>query len=238
MEAEQRLIAGSARLLAGPSEIDLSDGARPPDARAAQIAALGRRIQARRVQRGITLDALATRTGFSKGYLSRIENGKKTPPLDTLARIAQALGTELNLLLAGDGEASADAGPFFSVVRSHGRQPVQRADSAPAYAFEQLAAAAQPLQMQPYLVRLPREFDALPRSQHEGQEFMYVLRGRVQWELGSELLELEPGDALYLDSRMPHRVRAVDGEAEALLVVTPRRAAPRAAGETANRADG
>ncbi|MFN7555891.1 helix-turn-helix domain-containing protein, partial [Microcystis sp.] len=54
----------------------------------AEIAQLGWRIQERRLQRGMTLDVISQRTGFSKGYLSRIENGRKTPPLPTLGRIA------------------------------------------------------------------------------------------------------------------------------------------------------
>ena len=70
-------------------------GAAAPSA----IEELGARLLRLRTERAVTLDQLAERTGFSKGYLSRIENGKKTPPLGTLARVAKALGTQLNALL-------------------------------------------------------------------------------------------------------------------------------------------
>jgi transcriptional regulator with XRE-family HTH domain len=193
-----------------------------PRLRPAEIEALGRRIQARRVERRITLDALAQRTGFSKGYLSRIENGKKTPPLDTLARIARALGTDLNLLLTQASEPAAARSPFFSVVRAGGRERVERPESAHGYAYESLVSGDAPRYMQPYLIRLPREFTAPGLSEHDGQEFMHVLRGRIEWQIGGELLVLEPGDSVYLDSRIPHRARALDGEAEALVVITPR----------------
>jgi len=200
--------------------------------RSAEIEVLGRRIQALRVQRRVTLDVLAHRTGFSKGYLSRIENGKKAPPLDTLGRIAHALGTDINLLLTGDPGGS-DRQPFFSVVRAGSRVRVDRRESARGYAYERLAEGDAPLRMQPYLIRLPPEFTAASGSQHDSQEFMHVLRGRVEWEIGGELLVLEPGDSVYLDSRIPHRARALDGEAEALVVITPRNGT-RAASDAAH----
>jgi transcriptional regulator with XRE-family HTH domain len=211
-------------------------GSSPAAGRAAEIEALGRRIRARRGERRVTLDVLAARTGFSKGYLSRIENGRKTPPLETLSRIARALGTDINQLLAGEHGGAADARPFFSVVRAGSRQRVDRPDASCGYAYERLTTGDAPLQMQPYLIRLPREFDSLARSEHRGQEFMHVLRGRVEWEIGGELLVLDPGDSVYLDSRIPHRARALDGEAEALVVVTPRQAQAATLADDASRA--
>src|SRR5262245_15341254 len=53
---------------------------------------LGQRLKQRRVDAGLTLAGLAERAGFGKAYLSRIENGKKVPPIGTLARIADVLG--------------------------------------------------------------------------------------------------------------------------------------------------
>jgi transcriptional regulator with XRE-family HTH domain len=191
--------------------------------RPAEIEALGRRIQSRRNQRGVTLDVMAVRTGFSKGYLSRIENGKKTPPLDTLARIARALGTDVNTLLSDERGGGADEAPFVNVVRAGSRQRAMRPESTYGYVYERLADSDRPLAMQPFLIHLPPDFDKHVFFEHEGQEFMHVLQGRVEWQIGHERVVLEPGDSLYLDSRIPHRARALEGEAAALIVVTPRR---------------
>jgi transcriptional regulator with XRE-family HTH domain len=216
---------GGEERLAAPA--DESRGRRDGSGvRSMEIEALGRRIQARRLQRRVTLDVLANHTGFSKGYLSRIENGKKTPPLDTLSRIARALGTDIKLLLAGE-TTGAEARPFFSVIRAGARERVERPESAHGYAYERLTSLEAGLRMQPYVISLPREFTAPGRSEHDGQEFMYVLGGRIEWEIGGETLQLEAGDAVYLDSRIPHRARALDGEAVALVVVTPRPASGR-----------
>jgi transcriptional regulator with XRE-family HTH domain len=194
------------------------DGARP-----AEIEALGRRIQSRRSQRGVTLDVMAVRTGFSKGYLSRIENGKKTPPLDTLARIARALGTDVNTLLSEERVTGGEAAPFFSVVRGGSRQRVTRPESAFGYEYYRLAEGDGAMLMQPFLMQLPAEFDKHVFFEHDGQEFMHVVSGRVEWQIGHERLVLETGDSLYLDSRIPHRARALDGPASALIVLTPQR---------------
>lgn len=191
--------------------------------RSAEIEALGRRIQSRRSQRGVTLDVMAVRTGFSKGYLSRIENGKKTPPLDTLARIARALGTDVNTLLSDERSASAQSEPFFSVVRNTGRQRVVRPESAFGYEYQRLAEGDGPMLMQPFLMTVPPEIDKHVFFEHEGQEFMHVLQGRIEWQVGHERIVLEAGDSLYLDSRIPHRVRSLDGTALTLIVFTAQR---------------
>jgi transcriptional regulator with XRE-family HTH domain len=182
----------------------------------AGIQALGRRIQARRNQRGITLDAMATRTGFSKGYLSRIENGKKTPPLGTLDRIARALGTDINLLLAAE-PAPTEPVPPFGIVRADSRPTGRQIDGA-----ERLAAADAPLWVEPWLLRPGREFGAPPFRAHEGQQFLHVQRGRIECEIGRERVELAAGDSLYLDSRLPLRLRAPQADAEVLVVLVPR----------------
>ena len=187
-----------------------------------EISLLGRRIQDRRVQRGVTLDALAQRTGFSKGYLSRIENGKKTPPLSTLGRIAQALAIDVHALLTApinEGE------PFCSVMRAGERRPVERPGSAYGYRFEALGSAPTPARMRPFIVQLPREIDRHVFCEDDGEQFVYLLHGRAEWQVGHEQHLLKQGDALLLDSRLPHRARAIDGDAEVLLVLLPRHAA-------------
>ena len=181
---------------------------------APQFEGLGPRIRSRRKDLRFTLDELAALAAVSKSYLSRIENGKKTPPLDTLSRLARALATDIKLLLSEEAEG---AGRYLSVVRA---QPGEPAPRASGYAYRSLARAHESLRMQPYLIRLPPEFTAPTGAQHDGQEFMHVLRGRVEWDVGGETFVVGPGDSVYLDSRTPHRARALDGEAEALVVIT------------------
>src|SRR5690606_38958635 len=61
---------------------------------------LGRRLRECRLAQGLTLEKLAVKSGFDKGYLSRIENGKKVPPIATLSRLASALDTDISSFLS------------------------------------------------------------------------------------------------------------------------------------------
>jgi transcriptional regulator with XRE-family HTH domain len=176
---------------------------------------IGTRISELRSRQGITLEQLAARTGFSKGYLSKIENSRKVPPIGSLARIAAALRTDISELLHAPSRAP---GGGFSVVRAAERQPVVRGGTAFGYDYVSLADNHRDKKMEPFLFTFPSQIDKYVFFEHEGEEFMFVLSGRVEWQAGSHKLVLEPGDSIYFDARLPHRGRALEGEARALVV--------------------
>jgi transcriptional regulator with XRE-family HTH domain len=176
---------------------------------------VGSRIAEARARAGITLDRLAGLTGFSKGYLSKIENSRKVPPIGSLARIAAALKTDITDLLHPPS-AAPEGG--LSVVRAGERRPVVRGGTAFGYDYVSLADNRRDKKMEPFLFTFPSRIDKYVFFEHEGEEFMFVLSGRVEWQAGSRKLVLEPGDSIYFDARLPHRGRALDGEATALVV--------------------
>jgi transcriptional regulator with XRE-family HTH domain len=183
---------------------------------AAQVEKLiGTRIAERRAELGITLDRLAAATGFSKGYLSKIENSRKVPPIGSLSRIAAALRTDITELLHTPAQA-LDGG--VSVVRAGERRPVVRGGTAFGYDYVSLADNRRDKKMEPFLFTFPSQIDKYVFFEHDGEEFMFVLSGRVEWQAGSRKLVLEPGDSIYFDARLPHRGRALEGEAKALVV--------------------
>ena len=176
---------------------------------------IGGRVADLRTRLGLTLDQLAAQTGFTKGYLSKIENSHKVPPIGTLARIARALKTEITELLHTGGQGNGRA---FCVVRSGERLPVVRGGTAFGYDYVSLADTKSHKKMEPFLFTFPSEIDKYVFFEHDGEEFIFVLSGRVEWQTGSEKVILEPGDAVYFDARLPHRGRALDGEATAVVV--------------------
>ncbi len=176
---------------------------------------IGTRIAELRARAGLTLEQLAGLTGFSKGYLSKIENSHKVPPIGSLARIAAALRTDMTALL----HPPSGAGPGgLSVVRAGERQPVVRGGTAFGYDYVSLADNHRDKRMEPFLFTFPSQIDKYVFFEHEGEEFMFVLTGRVEWQAGGEKLVLEPGDSIYFDARLPHRGRSLEGEASALVV--------------------
>lgn len=178
---------------------------------------IGERVAKLRTQSGLTLDQLASQTGFTKSYLSKIENSRKVPPIGTLSRIAHALKTEITELLHDPATGSSRA---FTLVRSNERLPVVRGGTAFGYDYVSLADTKSHKKMEPFLFTFPSQIDKHVFFEHEGEEFLFVLSGRVEWQAGSEKVILTPGDSIYFDSRLPHRGRALDGEATALVVTS------------------
>ena len=67
--------------------------------------------------------------------------------------------------------------------------------------------------MEPFLVRVPpKEQKDLTFNSHNGQEFIYMLEGRLELWMGDKAHILEPGDCIIFDSRIPHALRGLDGK--------------------------
>lgn len=181
---------------------------------------LGSRIGRLRVSRGFTLDQLASQTGFTKGYLSKIENSKVIPPIGTLVKIAKSLNTDLTDLLEPDPDA--DDSPVC-VVRSWQRESVVKGASSFGYDYTALAHKRPHKQMEPFIMVFPSQVDREVRFEHEGEEFMFVLEGEVEFEAVIDgrpvTWILSPGDSVYFDSRTPHRGRSLSGDSRVLAVI-------------------
>jgi transcriptional regulator with XRE-family HTH domain len=182
----------------------------------AGAARIGDHLKALRAARGMTLDALAGKTGLTKSYLSKIQNSRKVPPIATLSRIAQALGTSIggffaNLLQPGEGA---------SVVRRNERLPVVRGGSAFGYDYVSLAHDRLLKRMEPFIFTFPSKIDRHVFFDHGGEEFVFILSGKVVFQVGDRQHELEKGDSLYFDAAIPHRGWSVGrDDATALVVV-------------------
>jgi transcriptional regulator with XRE-family HTH domain len=178
---------------------------------------LGERLKHRRIGAGLTLSELAERAGFGKAYLSRIENGKKVPPIGTLARIADVLGIEAASLLADTPRVPDWRG--VSVVRHNQKRPTVMGGSAFGYDYFALTDSTQGRALQPFLFSFPDQVDKFVFFEHEGEEVMFVLTGRVEWQVGADKFVLDPGDTIHFDSRVPHRGHSLSGPATALVVI-------------------
>ena len=179
---------------------------------------IGRRIRDARKSRGLTLEALARESGFTKSYLSKIENARKVPPIASLARICRSLDTKVADLL---DESTPEDHPRrqYSVVRANERQTVIRGQSAFGYDYKSLVHRLPTQHMEPFLFTFPERVGEEVFFEHEGEEFLFVISGRVRFFLADEELILDPGDALYFNSAVRHRGEAVEGGAKALVVI-------------------
>src|SRR5665213_1228625 len=181
---------------------------------------IGNTMLRMRRDRRMTLDQLALLTGFSKSYLSKMENHLSVPPIGTLSKIAQAFACDIGHFLRQEDTSSLDA---VSVVRVAERQPAVRGGTAFGYDYSSLAHKKRNKQMEPFIFTFPAHIDVDMFFEHEGEEFILILRGRAEFETRRngvvEKWMLEKGDSLYIDSQVPHRGRSLGADAQALVVV-------------------
>jgi transcriptional regulator with XRE-family HTH domain len=177
---------------------------------------IAQKIKAFRVERNLTLDDLGKKTGFTKGYLSKLENSKKVPPIATLSRITKALNVEIADFF--DREINH---PRHSIVRKGERKSVIRDGTLFGYYYESIAYKKHQKTMEPFIITLIPHAKDHTIFEHGGEELMFVLEGKMSVFLGDKRYILEEGDCLYFDSSIPHRGECIgDKEAKTLVVIT------------------
>jgi transcriptional regulator with XRE-family HTH domain len=184
-------------------------------------AQLGQRVRDLRKTKGKTLQELGETAGLSKSTMSKIENGTLSVSYDNLLKLADALSIDVSALFAENA-----AQPL---VQSSGRRSVARKGTGEIYETDRyrheiLCTDLSPKEIFPFVTTLLAHSISPARDliRHSGEEFLYVLEGRV--EVHCEFyspIALEPGDGLYIDSTMGHAVLSGgDRDAKILWVTT------------------
>ena len=174
--------------------------------------AVGFNLRQLRTAKGLTLDQLATSSELTRGYISLVERGLKTPSVAALLRLAAALDVNVTYLFDPNPTPAAS----YTLFR-------REQDAAPAQqgGFDLLALAASRTQkrMEPFLIRPPLKF--APRASHAGEEFLFVISGKMAIKIEDEEIVLKKGDCLYFSGETPHWVRSIGKpKADVLLVVS------------------
>ena len=175
------------------------------------LSRIGARMRTLRRERGWTLEDLAERTGLSRAYLSRMEGGERQPSLSALSEVARAYDISFSSLFAPEVETR-------NGVILRGRDAaVQRGRGL---LYSRLSTSDWAFNLQPMRVVVPAERgEGEGLYRHEGEQWMYVLSGKLGLELSGEEFVLEVGDAAHFDADQPHRLTALDGQdAEIILV--------------------
>jgi transcriptional regulator with XRE-family HTH domain len=160
---------------------------------------LGRRIQNYRINKGLTLQELAEKTGITKGYLSKIENSEKAPPVSTLINLAKALNISISEIF-GEVEENSP----ICLVKKWERRHIARDGSVFGYAYETLAHKFHNKHMEPYFLTLPLKPMENVIFEHKGEEILFVLEGTMKFLHGEKEFLVEEGDCIYFDGSIPH----------------------------------
>ncbi|MBU1344720.1 MAG: XRE family transcriptional regulator [Proteobacteria bacterium] len=172
-------------------------------------------IKKLRKQNHFTLEKLATLTGLTKGYLSKVERSEKAPPYSTLNKIAGALGIEVTSIFGKNSEPLNDI--RISFQKKDEGTIIKATSQLSGYDYEVLGASKPGKNMEPFIIYSPWEITKM--YSHEGEEFMYVMEGRLEFLYGDKTYIMEKGDNVYFDSCIPHSGKSLGDKKAVLLVV-------------------
>lgn len=174
---------------------------------------LGNKIRQLRRKKTLTLQNVSDLSGLSKSLLSQIENSFTAPPIATLLKISRALDVKIGYFFQDPPVSSR-----IAVVRHKDRKETvplhSRANGTKVgYQYESLAHPMSDKNMEPFMIEiLPRDVADMIFYNHRGEEFLFVLEGRMEFRGADRVIELERMDCLYFDSNIPHALRGLNGK--------------------------
>jgi len=166
---------------------------------------LGERIRTMRKKLKVDLEQLAEKTGYTVQYLQEIEEGKASPAVGALIQISRALAVDSAALLSEEKKEER--------IRSYRKR-------TKAYSYQSLTPDAQDKHLWAYLVTLdPKKEHEMVAYKHEGEEFVYVLDGRVEIQVGQAVNVMKKGETLHFNSGIAHNLKNLSAKQSKLLVV-------------------
>ncbi len=156
---------------------------------------IGKRIKKLRLEQKISLDTMANETGLKKPMIKAIESGTQRPSVGTLLQISKALCIDSNLLLKEADDVREKRSMAYTKRTDH-------------YAYTPLTPSAENKHLKAFkiVVEAHKSHEGVG-FQHDGEEFVYVLKGQVEVQVGDHVNRLKKGDALHFNSGVKHDLR-------------------------------
>jgi len=170
---------------------------------------LGSEIRRLRKKSGLSLEELAKQTGLTEDYLTRIEEETEIPPVGAMLQISRVLSLDAGRLLSrGEAEDRKRRS-------KEGYQKRRR-----SYAYKTLAPGGATMHLKAFHVTIDAHQDHdMVDYRHDGEEFLYVLEGKVHVTVGENQYKLAKGKSLHFNSAIPHMLRNPGNLRTELIVV-------------------
>lgn len=154
---------------------------------------IGKKLKRYRTKNGLTLEELASRTELTKGFLSQLENDLTSPSITTLSDIVEALGISMSTFFKEESEEQLvfSKEDFFI-------------DEQEEYTISWIVPNAQKNEMEPILLEIPSEGKSFEVSPHEGEEWGYVLSGKIDLIMEEERYTVSKGQTFYIKGDKNH----------------------------------
>jgi len=181
---------------------------------AEQLGLIAFRIRDLRDIAGLTTAQVAQKTGISKEEYEAYETGTRDFSFSHLFNIAEALGVDISDLLTGESPKLHG----YVLTRAGQGLKFKRREQ---YVYHHLAYNFRDKLAEPFIVTVTQDEPGAEKQahSHEGQEFDYVLDGKLKIVLGGNELYLQAGDSIYYNSSLPHVMYALEGDCRFIAVV-------------------
>ena len=156
---------------------------------------LGKKIKQMRNQKGLTQEELADRCELTKGYISQLENNLNSPSITTLTDILAALGSNLSAFFSEEVDEKVVFSKDEFIEKNY-----------EGVLWNWLIPNAQKNMLEPVLVELDENASTNEDIPHEGEEFGYVLEGKISIRLGNKQYACKRGEAFYYSATKPHAI--------------------------------
>jgi transcriptional regulator with XRE-family HTH domain len=182
---------------------------------------VGSKIRGLRETKNLSVEEIAERSGLTVEQINSIESDQNLPSLGPLIKIARALGVRLGTFM-DDNDAlgpvvtrAKDREANSSISFSNGAT-----DARKHMEYHPLAQQKARRHMEPFIIDInPEENPNFQLSDHEGEEFIYVMQGEVEIVYGKETYTLKEGDSIFYDSIVKHHVHGAPGKSAKILAV-------------------
>ncbi len=178
-----------------------------------QIKQIAERLRGMREVLEISTDSAAMTCAVTKEQYLNFESGMSDIPVSILHRMAQSYNFDLTSLLTGEEPLMRS----YTLTRKDKGVSVERQK---AYKYQALAGNFQNRKADPFMVSVePKKEETVSFNSHPGQEFNYLIEGKLKIFIGSKEMILEPGDSIYFDSGLPHGMLAMDNKPAQFLAI-------------------
>ena len=177
-----------------------------------QIKQIAIRLKGLRESLNLSLEAMAAKCNKPSDTVELYESGDVDIPMSYLFDVSQHLGVDTSTLISGEEPRMKN----YFLTRYGKGISVERTK---AYKYQALASGFKNPTAEPFEVTVEPNDNPIYLNSHTGQEFNYVLEGRLQLRINNKDLILATGDCIYFDSSCPHGMKALDGKPVKFLAI-------------------
>ena len=170
-----------------------------------EIKQIAERLRGLRDILELSVDELSAECGISKEEYIQAETGDSDISVSMLQKIARKYDIALDALMFGE-EPKMNS---YFLTRAGKGTSIERTK---VYKYQSLAAGFIHREADPFIVTVEPNDAPMHYNSHDGQEFNYVLEGRMMISINDKELILNEGDSLYFNSKLPHGMKALDGK--------------------------